>query len=145
MSNILITNDAYDNEKTLKSKIKLQKKEVVMCSKEDKKKCFLLFLNWIQKKIGSEEIIHITDFKNAKKENLDAIDFNTDNNWELIIFPIFSKDKLRYTRRNSETKSYITSIIRRICNELGYILKGVSKRKIIRNTITNQTIYHIKN
>ena len=70
---------------------------------------------FIQKKIGNEEMTHITDFKNAKKDKLDTIDFNTDSSWELMLFPVFSRTSLRYFGRNKETKTYIVTVIRRVC------------------------------
>jgi hypothetical protein len=53
-------------------------------------------LNDIKQRKKKEEIDSITDFKNTEKDKLDAIDFNTDSSWELMLFPVFNHEKLKY-------------------------------------------------
>ena len=132
-----------NNKIIQKKKMGRKKKEEVVYSRQEKEKAFLSYLNWCLKKIGQEEIVNITDFKNTEKNKLDAIDFNTDSSWELMLFPVFSRISLRYSGRNKENKTYIVTVIRRVCKELGYTLKNYSCKKIDGQSIVYYTKYSI--
>ena len=141
----MVANDEPVETKPLKDIKQRKKKEIKIYSKEQKETSLLEMLNWVLQKLNRNEINNITDFKNVTKEELDEIDYNEDTQWETIIFPIYSKTKMIYSRRNIATNCYLAGTLRRMCAEIGFIFKGTARKKINKKTISYYTKYQIIN
>jgi len=84
----------------------------------DKYKIALKFINKILINLKKDELDDLTNFKNIDRENI-ILDINkkTLNDMEKEIFKYFDKAKCGYYRRN-DTKHYILTFLRCICNDL---------------------------
>lgn len=138
-----IATELTDNKVLHKKKPGRKKKEEVVYSKQEKEIKYLEFLNWINKKLGDNEIDQIGDFKNVSKNRLETIDIDTTvDEWSSILFPTFGKKELDFYKRKF-VKVFISVLLRNGAKAIGTKLDMVEFKKQRGNTIERDYIYTI--
>lgn len=113
---------------------------------EVKYKSYLNYLNWLLKKINKEEIKKPEEFDKINRKDIMDLDVEKlHDEWYPIVYPTFSKTKLKYARRN-QVQSYFITLLKLMSKDCGYKFICCQKQvqsNDIRKTITFYKIINV--